>query len=369
MGEREIQALLIKYAEGKCTEEEKALIESAYLLENTKYTDEVSNEEIASDLAQVFTKLPRPNRQRQLWPKIAAAACMILAFSVGWYVFTNSNQQLKKSDSYANGILPGKNTATLTLASGKVIQLTGSKKGVVINASQFAYDDGTRIGSNNESGYQTISTPNGGQYKIVLSDGSQIMLNAATTLRFPSNFRGLSSRTVELKGEAYFEIAKDKLHPFLVTAGDQKVEVVGTHFNITSYSEESEIKTTLLEGSVKVSSLKTGLTKYLNPGQQASFSENAINVQDVEVEDAVAWKNGYFMFNYENLEDVMGKISRWYNIEVQYDDPSVKSVVFFGTISKFESILKVLNMLERTKKVKFQVNGRIIKVIRTAKLE
>jgi transmembrane sensor len=367
MEEREIQALLIKYAEGKCTEEEKVLVESAYLLENERYTDELSKEAIAGDLAEVFRELPRPVRKIQMWPKIAAAACIVLALGIGLYVFRNSNSSAKKTDSYTNLISPGKNTATLTLASGKVIQLAGSKAGVVINASQFTYDDGTRIGSNNEAGYQTISTPNGGQYKIVLPDGSRIMLNAATTLRFPSNFHGLPTRTVELKGEAYFEVAKDKHHPFLVTAGDQKVEVLGTHFNIASYSEQPEIKTTLIEGSVKVSSIKSGLTKQLSPGQQATFSGNTINIQDIDVDDAVAWKNGYFMFNYESLEEVMVKISRWYDIDVQYDDATVKSTIFFGTISKFESITKVLNMLERTKKVKFQVDGRIIKVISRTK--
>ena len=363
MEERIIQALLIKYAEGKCTEEEKALVESAYLFENTTHADELSKEDISNDLAEIFNELPRPNRKRQLWPKIAAAACLVLASGVAMYVFINPGAKQKKAvPSYTNIILPGKNTAALTLVSGKIIQLTEAKKGVVIHTSQITYEDGTPITGNNETGYETISTPNGGQYRIVLSDGSQIMINAASTLRFPSNFHGSATRTVELKGEAYFEVAKDKLHPFLVTAGDQKVEVLGTHFNVAGYSDEPEIKTTLLEGSVKVSSLATGATRQLNPGQQASFSRNGINIKKVDVDDEVAWKNGYFMFNYETLEEVMLKISRWYDIKVQYEDPAVKSIVFFGTISKFERFSKVLNMLERTKKVKFLVDGRVVTI-------
>jgi transmembrane sensor len=362
MDEKEIHDLLIKYAEGNCTPDEKALVETAYLLENSRHADELSKQEIARDLADVLTRLPQPYRQRQLWPKAVAAACMILALGAGWFLYQRSDGELKKKEIYSTLILPGKNRATLTLASGKVITLNSSKKGIVINAAQYTYDDGTQVANGNESGYQTISTPKGGQYNVVLSDGSQIMLNAATTLRFPSDFHGLAARNVELKGEAYFEIAKDKTHPFTVTSGDQKVEVLGTHFDVESYPENAEIKTTLLEGAVKVSSLKTGLTKHLMPGQQASFLANGINIKDVEAEDAIAWKNGYFMFNYETMEEAMTKIARWYDIKVEYTDPSVKNIVFFGTISKFESISKVLNMLERTKKVEFQVEGRIVKI-------
>ncbi|MDB5158852.1 MAG: iron dicitrate transport regulator FecR [Mucilaginibacter sp.] len=362
MEEKGIQVLLIKYTEGKCTEEEKALVESAYLFENTRHTDDLSKEDISDDLAAIFNELPRESKKRQLWPKLAAAACIFLALSAMFYIFTKSGTETKKPANYTNVILPGKNTAALTLASGEIIQLSGAKRGIVIQPNQIAYEDGTPVRGNIESGYETISTPNGGQYQIVLSDGSRIMINAATSLRFLSNFRGLATRTVELKGEAYFEVAKDKLHPFLVTGGDQTVEVLGTHFNIANYSDGHEIKTTLLEGAVKVSSLKAGVTRRLNPGQEASFSGNGINIKNVDVDDAVAWKNGYFMFNYETLEEVMIKISRWYDIEVRYEDPAIKSIVFFGTISKFESISKVLNMLERTKKVKFLIDGRVIKI-------
>jgi transmembrane sensor len=360
MEEKQIKALLTKYAEGKCSPEEEALLESAYLLDNESHAHELSEEEIESDIKAVFDALPRPIKRNTTWSKVAIAACLIVALGTGLLLFENSVEKQKKPAAYSVAIKPGKDAATLTLPSGNLIVLNGSKKGITINAKELAYDDGTKIGSNEEIGDQIINTPKGGQYKVVLPDGTLVILNAASSLKFPSTFKGAVSRNVELRGEGYFEVAKDKKHPFRVTAGGQEVEVLGTHFNISNYPEDTEIRTTLLEGSVKVSSINKSFNKMIKPGQQAAFANGGILVSNVDVDDAVAWKNGYFMFNYETLESVMLKISRWYDIEVKYDDPSIKDIVFFGTISKFENISKVLNMLERTKKVKFQINGRTL---------
>lgn len=363
MEEQEIKKLLIRYAEGKCTEEEKSLVESAYLFQEDHTPDGLTNESVSNDLSAIYDKLPKPRSASRIWYRVAAAACVFICLTVGLFKVYVQSPGKQNADKYVvNPILPGKNVASLTLSNGKVIPLQGAKQAVVINTKELSYQDGSPIANTADTGYQSVQTPKGGQYKVVLSDGTEIMLNADTYLKYPTNFQGLKNRKVELKGEAYFEVAKDKHHPFLVETGDQKIEVLGTHFNVSHYDNEPEIKTTLLEGAVKVTINKTALTKELRPGQQSTFAQNNLRVRDVETDDAVAWKNGYFMFNYERLDHVMLEISRWYNVDLTYDDPSLKNTIFFGTISKFNDISKVLNMLERTKKVKFEIEGRVVRV-------
>jgi ferric-dicitrate binding protein FerR (iron transport regulator) len=209
--------------------------------------------------------------------------------------------------------------------------------------------------------YNTISTPKGGQYQVTLSDGSKVWLNAASSLRFPATFSG-KERKVELTGEGYFEVAHNKKMPFHVTVNDLDVEVLGTHFNINAYADESAIKTTLLEGSVKV--VKGNETKIIEPGEQASVttSEDEINVkQQVDLEQVVAWKNGIFQFERADIESVMRQISRWYDIDVDYHGRV--SEHFGGTISRDVNISDVLKMLEMTGGVNFKIDGKKVIVM------
>jgi len=370
MEEKEIQALLTRYLSGDCNEEEIALVETVYLLDRKSYTAELSSQNITDDVNQVLETLPKPARRTTLMPVIAVAASLLVFLFAALYFFSAKDLPSAAQQSVAqNDVPPGKNRATLTLSNGKTIVLSSAKKGVVLTVEKMTYDDGTTIDEKNIiSGYTLINTPSGGQYGITLSDGTKIMLNAATSIKFPSSFKGHVNRSIELNGEAYFEVTKDQKHPFIVKTANQTVEVLGTHFNISGYKDDAATRTTLMEGAVKVTSANKVEVKQLKPGQQAVSSGSEIQVEDVDAEDAIAWKNGYFMFDYESLEEVMAKLSRWYDIKVQYEDEAVKRTVFFGTISKFENISKVLRMLERTGVVKFEVKNRTLKIYKKKKM-
>ncbi|MFD2874223.1 FecR family protein [Mucilaginibacter ximonensis] len=367
MDNQRAKELLIKYNEGQCTEEEKALVESWYL--STVQNDEkITHDEIESAMHHVRKALPGLKVKRlSLWPRIAAAAILLVAIGVTLLYL----KKLPEAQSdVKNDMLPGSNKATLTLANGKKISLTDAADGTVAkernvtinkNANgNLSYVSGDQQVAPGEIEYNTIETPKGGQYKIKLPDGTDIWLNAETKLKYPTTFASLKNRPIELEGEAYFEVAKDKGHPFIVTTSKEKVEVLGTHFNINAYDNDKVVKTTLLEGSVKVSN-QAGSTKIMKPGQQATADGESLAIRDVETDYEVAWKDGYFIFNNENLESIMAKISRWYNADVVFMDPTLKSKSFIGTISRFDKVSKVLNMLERTDVAVFNIeSGKII---------
>ena len=213
----------------------------------------------------------------------------------------------------------------------------------------------------------SAATPLGGTYQITLSDGTRVWLNAGSSLKFPATFTG-RERRVELQGEAYFEVAK-VLKPerisFIVTTDKQQVEVLGTHFNINSYIDESNTKTTLLEGSVRVSLLgEKSIANHdiatLLPNQQSVVNSTGILVKQINAEEAVAWKNGYFDFNEEKLENIMNKISRWYDVTVIYENPALKEQTFTGNISKFTKVSEVLKKLALSKVLQFKIDRRKI---------
>ena len=219
-------------------------------------------------------------------------------------------------------------------------------------------------GTSAEILYNTISTPRGGQYQLILADGTKVWLNSSSSLRFPSNFTG-DERKVTLTGEGYFEVAKNAAMPFKVeVAGKEEVKVLGTHFNINAYEDESNINTTLLEGKVEVTSFANKFSNILSPGQQAKLNtagQIKINNQ-VDVEQVVAWKNGVFQFGDEmDIYSVMKQISRWYDLEVTYKGNVSGDIG--GSISRNVTVSKVLNMLEIASELKFEVNGRKVLVM------
>jgi transmembrane sensor len=326
--------------------------------------------------------------KRAVWPRIAAAVVIILLLSaVGYSIFTNHFiKQVAKTEiqkPFKNDVAPGGNKAILTLANGTQIILDSAANGALTqqgNTKIIKLDSG-RLSYNTlnakpgEVLYNTVSTPRGGQYQVVLADGSKVWLNAASSLRFPICFTG-KERNVELTGEGYFEIAHNKAMPFYVKSGDMTVEVLGTHFDINAYSDESVIKTTLLEGSVKVSITspstservrETSEAAWLKPGEQAQFSllrVDAFKVQKIDVDAAIAWKNGRFIFQGNNIQSVMRQLARWYDIDVSYQG-NVTTEEFVGVIdrSRYENISKILEMLEKTRTVSFAINGRSVKVM------
>ena len=344
----------------------------------------VAHESLAAalvELEQVNTELALANvkarigalaqrKSVRLWPRIAVAAAAVAAITLGTWIYMNevasSRKALRTDAVVMNDIAPGKNTATLTLPNGKTIKLSDAKTGVVIGDDKLAYNDGTEISGRHpelasasrprEAILLIAATPRGGTYQVELPDGTKVWLNADSKISFPSQFIG-KERKILLEGEAYFEVFKDGAHPFIVQTDKQEIEVLGTHFNVNSYEDETSVRTTLLEGSVRVST-QNG-SSILKPDQQAILNKHGLKVEEVNAEDVVAWKDGLFIFEDEPLESVMRKIARWYNVEVEYQGVD-KTVRIGGGVSKYENVSKVLKQLELTKGVHFKIEGRKI---------
>lgn len=309
----------------------------------------------------------KPSRIRRILPYAAAAALIAFAVTGLIYFFqpaTPGAQPLSEGVPYH--VMPGGNKAVLTLADGSQITLDSTENGAIANqgnvqvikldSGQLAYN-ALKEGVEGEIRYNTLATPKGGQFRIILPDGSKVWLNAASSLRFPTAFTG-KEREVQLTGEAYFEIARNPGLPFKVAVKGMMVQVLGTHFNIMAYDDEKNIQTTLLEGAVKVN--KGAQAVQLKPGQQAQLNTTgAMSVSDnVDIEGVVAWKNGYFHFNHESLEGVMRQVSRWYDAEITYEG-NVPDREFGGKIARGSDIKDVLKILELSN-VHFRIEGKKI---------
>jgi ferric-dicitrate binding protein FerR (iron transport regulator) len=306
----------------------------------------------------------------------------LFVISTGLYFY--SNRVISEPEQFAeidvrNDILPGYNKAILTLADGSKISLDDAANGLLASQGNIAItktDNGQIVYErnnidrskfmSNRSAINTIQTPKGGKYQIRLPDGSKVWLNSASTLSYPTTFSG-NERKVQLKGEAYFEISTNKNVPFRVESDNQIVEVLGTHFNINSYDDEDYVKTTLLEGSVKVilssNPNEVSKTKLLKPGEQSltKSSQSGIRVENADTEKAVAWKNGYFKFRNTPIKEIMREIERWYDVELVYEG-KIPSDEFTGYISNDVKISAVLKIMEESGGVKFSVKGKKLKV-------
>jgi ferric-dicitrate binding protein FerR (iron transport regulator) len=383
---KEAEELLEKYKAGLCTPEEVQLLQKWFHHLGEDEVSELTSDDLISARVQ-FEKnirgLVLPERSYRLWPRIAVAAAAVAAVVVGVYFFNASRHAntppRTEFGAGSQDIAPGKNGATITLANGKVIQLSDAKSGVVVG-KDLKYNDGVAVQGGDPdpegaakqtiSGSQlTASTAKGQTYQFTLPDGTKVWLNADSKISFPSQFSG-KERKILLDGEGYFEVAKDKAHPFIVATDKQEVEVLGTHFNINAYKDESNTKTTLLEGSVRVYNLPEPGKDYetladrmviLKPNQQSILTgSNRLQVKQVDVENIIAWQKGYFMFNNETLENIMKRVARWYDVEVIYKTDGPKDVTYYGTVSRFENISKVLSKLEATSNVKFKIEGNKI---------
>jgi transmembrane sensor len=396
-----------KCHEGTATEAEKTFVDRYYAFFDQKYKDEVQLDAAAQKSIQnemeawLLDYISKPNEVvkekpvRTLWPRIVVAAAAVAAITLGvWLYYASSingrHPELVSGFPLANDIAPGKNTATLTLASGKVINLSDAKSGIVVGDEKLAYNDGSLVQDSSGSHFSgslkgdqkntgpvrmpslgakallTASTPRGGTYQVTLPDGTRVWLNADSKISFPSQFSG-GIRKILLSGEAYFEVNKDKARPFIVVTDRQTVEVLGTHFNINAYRDENNTRTTLLEGSLRVNGKSTAQGPVLplgegniilKPGQQSILSNtNQILVKVMNAGETVAWRNGKFVFRKDDMQSVMRQVSRWYDIEVVYlDDMSGKTI--WGTVNKYANISAVLDMIELTGGVSFRIEGR-----------
>lgn len=347
------------------------LIEQAYQKEDSQLSaSPLQRETILNHIFGSEEKLV-PIKKTRLWPRIVAAASVVLVLGAGIFYYATRTDNPAQTLAYQNDIAPGKNGATLTLADGRKISINealagniAAEAGVKISKTkdgQIIYEvTGNADGA---LAYNTLSTTRGEQTQVRLPDGSLVFLNAASSLRYPTRFTGQAEREVELSGEGYFEVAKDKAHPFIVKSDGQQVEVLGTHFNVVSYPGSGQIRTTLVEGAVRVMP-EHGKAQILKPNQQMVLTSAGAVVKDVEAEYEVAWKEGFFMFNNESLESIMDKVALWYDVQVVYGDVSLKKETFIGTVNRFDSISQVLEVLEQTKVLDFKVQGRKITINR-----
>ncbi|MEP6749538.1 MAG: FecR domain-containing protein [Bacteroidota bacterium] len=305
---------------------------------------------------------------------IAAAVLILLGSTTAIWLMVRktpainlSLSKVKTPASHQNDLLPGGNKATLTLSNGSVISLDDAQTGKIAlqgNALINKSANGQLVYKILESkpaeiAFNTLTTPRGGQFKLVLPDGSEVWLNAASSIKYPASFTG-DERKVEISGEAYFEIAHNPAKPFIVGVNGMEVKVLGTHFNINAYSDESVIKTSLLQGSITLH--KGGNTVALQPGQQAQLTRDADVkvVNDVDMEEVVAWKNGYFSFNRADLQSVMRQIARWYDVEISYEG-KIPERLFGGKIDRNSNASEVLKILEESK-VHFSIEDKKITV-------
>jgi transmembrane sensor len=382
MTKEEIRNLAERIATGLATDEEIRLYNTLYNAMEASASGSISVEADekeklrASVHESIRLKLEKEKPVLQIgWLKWAAAVLIVAVLGSVVYLVSNKDKpasgDLAKKDTLNNQqkIAAPDNKARLTLTDGTVIALDdsgndtlvqeGGIKVVKLSKGILSYQ-GNRTGVL-ETSVNTVSTPAGGQYRLVLEDGTNVWLNVASSLRFPPVFQG-KERIVELTGEAYFEVAHDARRPFHVKLNGLTVEVLGTHFNINSYRDESAAKTTLLEGSVRISANKQQVL--LRPNEQLVFdhsSQRIQKLQNVNIEDVVAWKEGRFRFHQMSIEAIMRQVARWYNVEVEYKG-RITNELFSGDVSRQEDVDQLLDILRATKIVSFQLEGNKITV-------
>jgi len=392
-GNAHVAQLLSRYLEGNATEAEvlelfdwlrkaapdaaeqlNSVLESFYR-ESMQYPSGISAEASERILQKISRSIDEPGDTAATpvtgigyqWKKWLAAAAVIACLVVTAFLLNNKGKQetgvAKTVPPAPKDIKPGGNKAVLTLSDGSTIVLDSAKEGLLsgqgktdilkVNSGELAYT--TKAAGTDEIFFNTIATPKGGQYHIVLADGTHVWLNAASSLRFPTAFKE-GKRTVVLTGEAYFEVAHNPSMPFVVENGALSVLVLGTHFNVNAYSDENLARVTLLEGSVRVNSRGAGRT--IKPGQQAQVGTEAkINlVPDADVENAVAWKNGQIQFKGADIETVMRQLARWYDVDIEY--ATKPDDLFYAEIPRITMLSDVLKALELTGKVHFRIEGR-----------
>jgi transmembrane sensor len=366
MTNEEAKNLITKYNEGKCTDEEIALLEEWYNRLNEE-TPELADEQLSEFREESQSQLPGQKIRKIRSTRHLSSIAALLFLFIGNYLYFRHDTP-KPEQLLANEIQPGSNRAFLTLPNGKKIELSIAKTGIIAGGQEISYSDGTPLEtSENIPGMQTISTPRGGQYQLIFKDGTQIWLNAGSTISFQTTSSSLAPREVTLSGEAYFEVAKDKNRPFKVHSDHQVIEVLGTHFNVSAYKEDKRTRTTLLEGSVRLNNKtilkpceEATLPSALNALNALNAHNAGISVRKVDPDIAVAWKNGEFMFFKEPLSEILPKLSRWYDVEIIYQNKDLEKRRFGGTISKFESVGEVLDMLKLTGELNYKIDGRRI---------
>ncbi len=396
MDKPELYELIDKYLLGEANEEEIDQLSRYYnSFQQTRYWNETELGQEDSMEAKIFqviqgkirsndSEISNGNRENSALVRvfylarkrkalrlvrIAAAACVIglLALSAFLWVSRDAKKEIPQAISnnkaVKNDVPAGRNKAILKLADGSTIVLDDAQKGALPpqgNTKVFKYEGKIAYEPGHAASkrilFNTISTPRGGQYQIILADGTSVWLNAASSLHFPTSFEG-KERRVEVTGEAYFEVARNETVPFAVSITGAEIRVLGTHFNVMAYADEAIRKTTLLEGSVKF--IKDELQTILKPGQQSQLAKSGQIkvVRNIDIEEVMAWKNGYFYFEKANIETVMRQLARWYNVDVVYRNKKT-SDLFHVDIQRDTKLSEVLKALQLACGVQLKIEGQ-----------
>ena len=375
---------LLRYTRGELSKEEEKGIEQVLLevkgmntlVEELKDKDRIEYEmhiiaKFNTEKALSKLKNRKQVKRRGILPWIAAASVVVIAGVSAWILL--SQEPDVDNLSVTEKFEPGKAIVTLEMASGLKYRLDTLSSVVRNNRVNVAFDNNDRVlkikeqdsladGATKEIGYNTVNVPYGGTYTVELCDGTKVYLNSGTTLEFPSRFDG-KVRSVILKGEAYFDVARNVSKPFVVEVDEMKVKVLGTSFNVKSYVDEPGVYTTLVEGSVAI--LRDGQPeKKIKPGEQAYYNKGVgtLSIAEVDVNEFTSWKDGLFYFKDIALEEILRIVSRWYDLEVFYMNQGAKSVIYSGKLPMYSSVEDVLRKFEISGDVRFELKGRTLTV-------
>lgn len=380
-----IARLIAKQALGRITEAEAAEISQwvstseanrkAYedLLDAEKqkvHFGQLRGKDTEAAFRRVHERYQQGARRKRLIRLLPYAAAAILVAIAGTLLYVGDQIADRQAGiAHVQDVQPGGNRATLTLADGRTVDLSEAQDGIIVG-EEINYTDGSEVMDagkeslvSDVSRLMSLSTPKGGTYQVTLPDGSNVWLNANSTLKYPSRF-DREERLVELEGEGYFDVVKGDV-PFRVMSKGQTVEVLGTQFNVSAYADEPETKTTLVEGAVRLQVGATGARLSLMPGEQGALTANILSKKQVDVEQYIAWKEGYFAFSNTSIVAVMKQLGRWYDIEVHYEG-AVPTDRFDGEISRELTLQQVLNGLATTQ-INYRVEGKTLTIINHSK--
>jgi transmembrane sensor len=388
MGNERAEELIRKYLAGTATPEEEALLETWYIAAAQSQPDAAGAPGYPEIEAEILEKLRAEQHDQQhnlptldqptakspirLWPRIAAAAAVLILLSVGalFIVRKVPTERVAQLQQPKNDILPAGSRATLTLIDGRTIALDSAgghnlaQQGNTIVSSKdgqliYSANKPDRTGSITGTAYNTLTTKPGEHYSLLLPDGTKVWLNAASSVTYPVVFNG-NERKVTVAGEVYFEIVHNARQPFKIAVRNELVQDIGTHLNINAYEDESTMNTTLLEGSIKVS--KGLASVILIPGQQAAITpgEDSFHLKTVDADNATAWKNGYFYFDRADIQTVMRQLARWYNVQVVYKG-EISKKTFKGKVYRNINASEALQILSYFG-AHFQIDDKTITV-------
>ena len=370
MTKTELKELLKRIEKGTATDEEKTFME-AWLLQYSHDSQKAYQpEEILADAGMVWNNIAPGHLKpavKPLWPRIAAAASIILALATGGYVLLQKQAVQKQVAMDIERLVPRQSGLVLTLNTGKKIVLDPAAHGNTRVADgtqlhqkngEISYDAGTA--HSNELLTHTLTNNSGNKYSLTLADGTQAYLDAQSSITYPINFSG-KLREVSVTGQAYFKVKHSAAHPFLVHVKNQTIEDIGTEFNIRAY--EGDVATTLIEGSVRVQLNSTGKDVLLTPGQQTAVTGNKLVVKDADLEETVDWLQGKLIFSHRELGDILADVSRIYGVQFAWQNDGLKALKFNGAVSRTRKLAAILEFFRNTGKVNFLIKDNKVQVI------